>query len=164
MAKAKPKKADDEAKTTPKKKAKKQAQDQAPPVPAEPVFAAEPVDPPAAAQAAALEDAAGLTPRRLFDRMRGAELCYGSPVTGGDRTVVPVARVRVAGGFGTGDDGKGGGGAVDAAPIGYIEVGPDGAQFRPIADPDRTLRIVRSVAVTAAAVLGAAAALRNLSR
>lgn len=162
MAKPKPAKADDKAKS--KKKAKKQAKADAPPVPAEPVFTAQPVAAPPAPDAAALEDVAGLTPRSLLDRLSGSRLCYGEPVAGGDRTIVPVSRVRVAGGFGGSDEGEGGGGAVDAAPIGYIEVGPDGAHFRPIADPDRTLRVVRSLAVTAAALLGAAAALRSLTR
>lgn len=141
------------------KKSKKQKKS-ATAVPAEPVFTAEPVDPPSQG----LEAATGLTPRRLLDRMSGARLCYGKPVTAGDLTVVPVARVRVAGGFGGDDDGGGGGGAVEASPVGYIEVGADGASFRPIEDPDRALRVARSIAVTAAAALGAMAALRSLTR
>ncbi len=153
---AKPKK-DQPADAKPKKKSKK-------PKPAvaaaEPVFTAEPVDPPVAG----LTPSSGLTPRGLLDRLSGARLCYGEPVTGGDLTIVPVARVRVAGGFGGDSDEGGGGGAVQATPVGYIEVGGDGARFRTIDDPDRTLRIVQTVAVTAAAALGAAAALRNLTR
>ena len=142
---------------TPKAKKKRSS------VPATPVFTAEPVEAPAD-----IPPAQGLTPRRLLARMSGARLCYGKPVSGGDQTIVPVARVRVAGGFGSGpsDDGQGqgGGGAVDATPVGYIEVGPDGARFRAIPDPDRVLKTARSLAVTAAGLLGAAAALRSLSR
>lgn len=131
-------------------------------VPATPVFTAEPVEAPADIPA----PAQGLTPRRLLARMSGARLCYGKPVTGGDLTIVPVARVRVAGGFGNGpaDEGQGGGGAVDATPVGYIEVGPDGARFRAIPDPDRVLKTTRSLAITAAGLLGAAAALRSFTR
>ena len=47
----------------------------------------------------------------------------------GDRTVIPVARVRSVGGFGFGGRGTGGdtgegAGAerVDAAPVGFIEI------------------------------------------
>lgn len=168
MAKAKSDKADDKAKAKKTKKKPAKAKDKVDGSPvadaAEPVFTAQPVAAPPAVDPVALEDVAGITPRSLLDRLSGSRLCYGEPVAGGDRTIVPVSRVRVAGGFGGGDEGEGGGGAVDAAPIGYIEVGPDGAQFRPIADPDRTLRLVRSIAVTAAALLGAAAALRGLTR
>lgn len=165
MAKPKPAKADDKAKPKKAKKKKEQQREaEAPAVAPEPVFTAEPVQAPAAAAGAALDEAAALTPRTLLDRLSGSKLCYGEPVASGDRTVVPVSRVRAAGGFGGGDEGEGGGGAVDATPLGYIEVGPGGAQFRPIADPDRTLRVVRSVAVTAAALLGALAALRSLTR
>lgn len=99
-----------------------------------------------------------------MDRLSGARMCYGEPISGGDVTVVPVSRVRVAGGFGDGEDGTGGGGAVDATPVGYIEVGPGGARYLPIEDPDRMLRVARSLAVTAAAALGALAALRSLTR
>lgn len=145
-------------------KAKAQAKKQRESVPATPVFTAEPVDAPASVETAV--SAPGLTPRRLLDRVSGARLCYGKPVTGGELTIVPVARVRVAGGFGSGpdDEGQGGGGAIEASPVGYIEVGPSGAQFRAIPDPDRVLRVVRSAAVTAAGLLGAAAALRSLTR
>lgn len=144
------------------KRDKPKAKKQPPSVPATPVFTAEPVDTSAEMPAAAQS----LTPRRLLARMSGARLCYGKPVTGGDLTIVPVARVRVAGGFGRGpaDEGQGGGGAVDATPVGYIEVGPDGARFRTIPDPDRVLKTARSVAVTAAGLLGVAAALRSLTR
>jgi len=50
--------------------------------------------------------------------------------------VIPVARVRwgLGGGGGAGAEGSGsgGGGGVAADPIGYIEVTPAGATFRPI--------------------------------
>jgi hypothetical protein len=153
MAKAKAKDTKDKDKGKAEKKAR-------PSVPASPVITAEDPGP----QIGEVPAADTLAPQRFIDRLTGARLCYGKPVTGGDVTIVPVARVRVAGGFGTGGEGDGGGGgAVQAAPIGYIEVGPDGSRFRAIDDADRTLAAVRSVAVTVAALLGAAAALRTLA-
>lgn len=157
---AKPKK-DSPADAKPKKQTKPSKKPSA--VAPEPVFTAEPVDP-LGVDARAAAAAAGRSPRGLLDRLSGARMCYGEPISGGDVTVVPVSRVRVAGGFGDGEGGTGGGGAVDATPVGYIEVGPDGARYLPIEDPDRMLRVARSLAVTTAAALGAFAALRSLTR
>ncbi|MFC7228225.1 spore germination protein GerW family protein [Salinirubellus salinus] len=68
----------------------------------------------------------------LSDRA-GVESVYGDPVTVGDRTVVPVARVAYGfgGGSGEGDDGEGfgAGGGVSATPIGALEVDGDGTRF-----------------------------------
>ena len=53
---------------------------------------------------------------------------YGEPVTVGNKTVIPVA--RVAYGFGAGSGGKGekggggGGGGVGAEPLGVVEITP----------------------------------------
>jgi len=55
---------------------------------------------------------------------------YGDPITNGDRTVIPVARISyaVGGGGGTSEaeqvpgGGGGGGGCVSAAPVGFIEI------------------------------------------
>jgi uncharacterized spore protein YtfJ len=66
-----------------------------------------------------------------------AETVYGEPVTQGDRTVVPVARVgyRFGAGFGGGESadgdgfGGGGGGTVSARPVGALEVSESGTQF-----------------------------------
>jgi uncharacterized spore protein YtfJ len=86
---------------------------------------------------------------------------FGDPIQRGDITVIPVARVRwgFGGGAGRGpiavgpglgpagataggltDDGlsgagTGGGGGAIADPIGYLEIGPDGASFIPIGVP-----------------------------
>lgn len=60
---------------------------------------------------------------------------YGDPVIAGDRTVIPVARVRF--GFGAGGKtlaGGGGGGGMRADPAGMIEITPLGSTF--IAFPD----------------------------
>ncbi|MBJ7329293.1 MAG: hypothetical protein JHC95_05305 [Solirubrobacteraceae bacterium] len=159
---AKGKKKDPDAGTTKKDKKKRGvAVDATPDVP---VIDASPVE-----DAAHFAEAGGLAPRRLLDRISGARLCYGKPVQGGDVTVIPVARVRLAGGWGQGPEGtdetgSGGGGALQASPIGYIEVGPDGSRFREITDADQGLRRIQALAVTAAGVLTAAAALRNLLR
>ena len=59
-----------------------------------------------------------LNTRKLLAAARGARLCYGEPVHVEGRTVIPVARVRAAGGLGR----KGGGGRVDPGPVGFIEV------------------------------------------
>jgi uncharacterized spore protein YtfJ len=84
---------------------------------------------------------------------------FGDPIERDGITVIPVARVRwgfgggagrgpIAVGPGAGDGagtttfdegisgaGTGGGGGVTADPLGYIEIGPDGATFKPIASP-----------------------------
>ena len=87
--------------------------------------------------------------RGLLDGLTGARLCYGEPVINRERAVIPVARVRVAGGggYGSGDEGDGGGGGgwVEATPSGFIEVGPSGAEYHAIPDPERLGRIVRAV-------------------
>jgi uncharacterized spore protein YtfJ len=61
---------------------------------------------------------------------------FGEPVVSGDRTVIPVARVRYAyGGGGKAErqtaDG-GGGGYGSAVPVGVIEISPAATRFIPI--------------------------------
>jgi uncharacterized spore protein YtfJ len=96
----------------------------------------------------------GMALRKLLARAGGARLCYGKPVKAGDRTVIPVARVFSAGGFGYGaggdtpdnsGEGGGGGGVLDARPIGFIEVGKGGSRFHKIPDPDRPIRLLKAV-------------------
>ena len=83
---------------------------------------------------------------RLADRVGATatvETIFGQPVERDGTTVIPVAKVRwgFGGGAGSGPAdaggsptgaGQGGGGGVTADPIGWIEIGPDGADFRPI--------------------------------
>ena len=103
---------------------------------------------------------------RALDALAGARLCYGEPVRTGDRTVIPVARVRVAGGGGFGrggetstDSGGGGGGFVEAHPLGFVEVSPEGTRYIEIPDPERTQRLMRAgagaIATLAAGLAGA---------
>jgi uncharacterized spore protein YtfJ len=61
---------------------------------------------------------------------------YGEPVTAGDRTVIPIAKVfySFGGGGGRGrveqeGSGGGGGGVVAASPAGALEVTPSGVRF-----------------------------------
>jgi uncharacterized spore protein YtfJ len=62
---------------------------------------------------------------------------YGEPITVGQRTVLPVAKVRFGfgGGGGSRNDGErpggggGGGGRVRLDPCGLVEVTPEGARF-----------------------------------
>jgi uncharacterized spore protein YtfJ len=70
---------------------------------------------------------------------------FGDPIVRNGTTVVPVAKVRwgFGGGTGTGPSseatdapvgtGTGAGGGVTAEPIGYLEIGDEGAAFKPIA-------------------------------
>jgi hypothetical protein len=91
--------------------------------------------------------------------LRGARLCYGEPVHVDGRTVIPVAQVRAAGGF---RSGAGGGGRVDARPIGFIEVSAHGSRFEPIAQPPGgAARLIAGGAAAAAGLLGAAALRRR---
>jgi hypothetical protein len=97
--------------------------------------------------------------RRLLAGARGARLCYGEPVQVDGRTVIPVARVRAAGGLGQG----GGGGRFDAVPVGYIDVSTEGSRFEPIAQPRAGARALAAGGAAVAALV-AAAALRRPRR
>ena len=103
----------------------------------------------------------------LLDGLVGARLCYGEPVVTEGRTVIPVARVRVAGGGGWGGDadgadGGGGGGFLEASPQGFIEFDDAGARYHPIPDPERLGRTVRAVAGAAATLAAGLAAARRI--
>jgi uncharacterized spore protein YtfJ len=111
--------------------------------------------------------------RRVIDAVAGARLCYGDPVREGDRTIIPVTRVRVSGGWGFGRNarrpkeadgggGGGGGGTLDAQPAGFIELGPEGARFHEIPDPDRAQRLLKTGAAAFTAVLAGVAGARGL--
>lgn len=71
-------------------------------------------------------------------RQIGIDKVYGTPVTQGETTVIPVADLRTGFGFGSGqhrgnrDEGGGGGGALRLTPRGYIHVTPEGVEYRPI--------------------------------
>jgi hypothetical protein len=103
--------------------------------------------------------------QRAIARATGARLCFGAPVELAGRTVIPVASIRTAGGWGFGNDpesgsraGGGGGGALDARPVGFIELGPDGARFQRIDDGRMALR---AIALGSLVVLVAGRAMRR---
>jgi uncharacterized spore protein YtfJ len=98
---------------------------------------------------------------------------FGEPIERGDLTVVPVARVRwgFGGGAGNADQapgasgdagvagGGGGGGGAAADAVGYLEIGPEGATFRPIAAAYPSPMFLLVSGITAAIVLRALARL-----
>jgi sporulation protein YtfJ len=98
----------------------------------------------------------------------GVHAVFGEAIERGDVTVVPVARVRWGFGGGAGNagegaggtgSGSGGGGGVAADPIGYLEIGPSGAAFRPIVQPYPSPLFLLASGITAAIVLRALARL-----
>jgi hypothetical protein len=98
----------------------------------------------------------------MAGRINGVRVAYGKPIRAGDRTIIPVARVRVRGGFGFGSapqdqggDGGGGGGTFDAQPMGFIESGPEGTRYERIPAPRAGAG--RLAAATAAGALAGAA-------
>ncbi len=96
---------------------------------------------------------------------------FGDPVTVGDRTIIPVARVRGAQGIGFGEgaekegaSGRGGGsGAVfSAQPVAVVEITPDGTRIVPIVDATRVAAL--GLLVSAWAVFWCFATLRAIRK
>ena len=95
---------------------------------------------------------------------------FGDPIERDGLTIIPVARVRwgfgggagrgpMAVGPGTAGDpsasgsGTGGGGGATADPVGYLEIGPDGASFYPIVSTMPSPGFLLAAGATAALVL-----------
>lgn len=103
---------------------------------------------------------------------------FGEPIERDGLTIIPVARVRwgFGGGAGSGPvavgpgidgqgpsafeseygqpgSGSGGGGGATADPIGYLEIGPNGAVFKPIVSPMPSPGFLLAAGATAAIVL-----------
>jgi uncharacterized spore protein YtfJ len=104
----------------------------------------------------------------LIGAKAGVRAVFGEPVQQGGVTVIPVARVRWGFGGGGGRSeaapdgpalGSGGGGGVAADPIGYVEIGSDGATFRPIREPYPSPVFLVASGLTAAIVIRALARL-----
>lgn len=93
------------------------------------------------------------TSSRLED-LRGERLSYGEPVTVGGRTVITVTRVRAS------RNGKGR--AVEASPMGYIEMTADGSEYRSIEDSPIRSHGLQAVAAAATTVIGLLAGARAL--
>lgn len=125
----------------------------------------------------------GLTTlRRILARLDGSRLCFGDPVRTQGVTVIPVARVRAAGGAGfgqgepaaTGDGGSlagggggggGGGGYLEADPVGFVTVAADGStHYEAIPDPQAHARTAQTLASAVATLVAALAGARALRR
>jgi uncharacterized spore protein YtfJ len=111
---------------------------------------------------------------RLAERI-GAKVnvstVFGEPVERDGITVIPVAKVRWGFGGGAGgpvavgpglDDGgdgarsstgQGGGGGATADPVGWVEIGPEGAVFKPIVPAMPSPGFLLAAGATAALVL-----------
>jgi uncharacterized spore protein YtfJ len=116
---------------------------------------------------------------RVADRIGAhatVKAVFGDPIERDGITVIPVAKVRWGFGGGAGGPivggtgaeapdggatteaaavatGSGGGGAVTADPVGWLEIGPDGAEFKPIVPPMPSPGFVLAAGATAALVL-----------
>ncbi|MGB8771130.1 MAG: spore germination protein GerW family protein [Candidatus Korobacteraceae bacterium] len=115
--------------------------------------------------------------RTLGDRLQtsaSVKSVFGDPITVGDKTVIPVARIRYGMGAGggsfsrdnssgsdtpSGKSGGGGGGGIIASPKGVLEVSPAGTRFIAFADRKRL-----SVAVAAGFLFGVAFGWRRSRR
>ena len=106
----------------------------------------------------------GLSEVARISERSGAELCFGTPATAGERTVIPVAEVyyALAMGWGGGSDptkGQGGGGGAGGGSrsrgVAVIEVSPDGVRVHAIRD---------ATAITLAAIAFASVATAIVSR
>jgi uncharacterized spore protein YtfJ len=111
---------------------------------------------------------------RLAERI-GAKVnvstVFGAPIEREGITVIPVAKVRWGFGGGAGgpiavgpglDDGsdgirqgtgQGGGGGATADPVGWLEIGPDGTEFKPIVPAMPSPGFLLAAGATAALVL-----------
>ena len=99
----------------------------------------------------------------------GAQAAFGEPIERGEITVVPVARTRWLFGAGAGSGpvkgaeegplsvGSGGGGWAVDDPVGYLEIRPSGAGFRPVSVPYPSPLFLLAAGVAAALVLRALA-------
>jgi hypothetical protein len=95
---------------------------------------------------------------QALTRLQRGKLRYGKPIEAHGRTVVPAARVQLAGRL---DDG--GSGNLHAEPVGFIEVAPEGARFTRIEEPSVPARL-RAGALVAGGVLAAVAVRRRGAR
>jgi uncharacterized spore protein YtfJ len=94
---------------------------------------------------------------QVLTRLERGKLCYGKPIEAHGRTVVPVTRVQLAGRL---DDGAGN---LQAQPVGFIEVAPEGARFTRIEEPNVPAGLGAG-ALVAGGVLAAVAVRRRGAR
>ena len=111
---------------------------------------------------------------KLVEKVGGkanVKAVFGEPIERGGKTVIPVAKIRwgFGGGAGTGTSeaeggpqtgsGSGAGGGVTAEPIGYLEIGEEGAAFKPIAPPYPSPLFLIAAGITSALIVRAFARL-----
>jgi uncharacterized spore protein YtfJ len=131
-----------------------------------------------AKEAAEKQGAGAKLLERIMEKMGGqahVTSVFGEPIERDGLTVIPVARLRWFFGAGmgsgpteaSGDDapagtgeGSGGGGGGGAEPVGYVEIGPHGAIFRPIEDANQ----MPSAALVLAAGISAALLIRAITK
>jgi uncharacterized spore protein YtfJ len=108
--------------------------------------------------------------RSLGDRVQSsakAETVFGEPVTIGERTVIPVARVDYGVGVGGGEDaaaqGLGGGAALRALPVGALEITGSGTRFIRFVHPLRS-GFALALAAAIGFAMGRRASRRSLRR
>jgi uncharacterized spore protein YtfJ len=108
--------------------------------------------------------------RSLSDRVQSsakAETVFGEPVTIGERTVIPVARVDYAVGVGGGHDddahGLGGGAGLRALPVGALEITGSGTRFIRFVHPLRS-GLALALAAAIGFAVGRRASRRSLRR
>jgi hypothetical protein len=124
------------------------------------------------AKAAAERAARGDILSRLLEMTAkaGTEAVFGTPVERGGRTVITVARVRSGFGGASGSpggemNGESGGGGMMADPVGYLELGPAGAEFRNIGGERPSAPFMLAAGLAGWLVLsGIAKVLRSLRR
>jgi len=100
----------------------------------------------------ALDDVARIPERS------GASVCFGAPVTAGDRTAIPVAEASYMLGFGwgagiQGDGGGGAGGGTRSRGVAVIDVSPEGVRILPIEDQTAIRLAGMAFAATTAALV-----------
>lgn len=74
---------------------------------------------------------------------RSGQLVFDEPVTYADRTIIPMATISLASGFGSGDAGAPGGSREYRAahPVGAIELNADGFHIHTTADVPRLVTV-----------------------
>jgi uncharacterized spore protein YtfJ len=118
---------------------------------------------------AAIRAAQGAPADQMLERLAGAigaqasvRAVFGEPIRQGERTVIPVAKVRWGFGGGSGSaaaesagasNGAGGGGGAASEPVGFLEITGDGAVFRPIVSPYPSVGLILASGVAALLIL-----------
>ena len=103
---------------------------------------------------------------QTFSTKAGTNAVYGQPITQGELTIIPVAKVRfgLGGGSGAqkpGQGGSGGGGGAGILPIGYIEIKGGESRFVRLNTPMVILQTIAALSFGAWLVLRGARMLKK---